>query len=227
MSSNSKIKERIISITRKKFYAFGFKKTTMNEIASDSGISKTTLYEYFDSKEKLVEEISQIAINEMKKLIEDLHQELTDGKSFDLIAALKKVIHFAGNKFAGANPAFEEDIRKSAPNIFLEIQNLDDKLREVVRLILKYGVDNGLIRKDISLRVAVELIMNISINLLVNSNNGYHAFFSESEIYDTTTKIILNGLLTDKGKSIMNSMDNNSIKGTNTITTDPHHFDDK
>jgi hypothetical protein len=163
----------------------------------------------------------------MKKLIEDLHQELTDGKSFDLIAALKKVIHFAGNKFAGANPAFEEDIRKSAPNIFLEIQNLDDKLREVVRLILKYGVDNGLIRKDISLRVAVELIMNISINLLVNSNNGYHAFFSESEIYDTTTKIILNGLLTDKGKSIMNSMDNNSIKGTNTITTDPHHFDDK
>jgi AcrR family transcriptional regulator len=227
MPSNSKIKERIIAITRKKFYAFGFKKTTMNEIASDSGISKTTLYEYFDSKEKLVEEISQIAINEMKRLIKELNSQLYDNKNLDLITSLKKVIHFTGNKFAGANPVFEDDIRRSAPIIYQEIIKLNDDLREVARLMLKYGVDNELIRKDISLRVAVEVIMNINKNVIEYSNMENQSFFSESEIYDTTTKIVLQGLFTDKGISMLNNGKSNAIKEHNPIITDTHNSEEK
>ncbi len=226
MPSNSKIKERIIAITRKKFYAFGFKKTTMNEIASDSGISKTTLYEYFDSKEKLVEDISQIAINEMKRLIKDLESQLSDRKEIDLITSLKKIIHFTGNKFAGANPVFEEDIRRSAPLIYQDIIKLNDDLREVARQMLKYGVDKEIIRKDISLRVAVEIIMNINKNIIEYPNTEQQAFFSESEIYDTTTKIILQGLFSDKGIRIMNNGKTNTTNKHNPIVTDTQNSEE-
>ena len=44
---------RILEAARKRFERFGVKKTTMDEICQDVGISKKTLYEYFNSKEDL------------------------------------------------------------------------------------------------------------------------------------------------------------------------------
>lgn len=46
-----KRKELIIEKARELFAVFGFKKTTMDEIATKCGMSKATLYYYFESKE--------------------------------------------------------------------------------------------------------------------------------------------------------------------------------
>jgi AcrR family transcriptional regulator len=44
---------RILKAARRRFERFGVKKTTMDEICRDVGISKKTLYEHFSSKEDL------------------------------------------------------------------------------------------------------------------------------------------------------------------------------
>ncbi len=46
-------KDYILDISKQRFARFGFKKTTVDEISRDAGISKKTLYENFKNKEDL------------------------------------------------------------------------------------------------------------------------------------------------------------------------------
>lgn len=46
-------KAQVLDAARERFLRFGVKKTTMDEICGDAGISKKTLYEFFRSKEDL------------------------------------------------------------------------------------------------------------------------------------------------------------------------------
>jgi len=50
-------KERILKSAEKLFARFGFRKTTMNEIARDVRMGKSTLYYYFKSKENVLEAV--------------------------------------------------------------------------------------------------------------------------------------------------------------------------
>lgn len=49
----AEIKDHILKVAKKRFDRFGFKKTTMDEIAMDARVSKKTIYENFKNKEDL------------------------------------------------------------------------------------------------------------------------------------------------------------------------------
>jgi TetR/AcrR family transcriptional regulator len=53
MRTKSKKKLEIIKTAEKRFVRHGLKKTTLDEVARDLRMSKSTLYHYFDSKEDL------------------------------------------------------------------------------------------------------------------------------------------------------------------------------
>jgi len=46
-------KEQILDVAKRRFDRFGFRKTTVDEISRDAGISKKTLYENFKNKEDI------------------------------------------------------------------------------------------------------------------------------------------------------------------------------
>src|SRR5271156_2010884 len=47
------VKHRILAAAEERLWHYGFKKTTIDEIAADAGVGKGTVYLYFDSKEDL------------------------------------------------------------------------------------------------------------------------------------------------------------------------------
>jgi len=53
----SEKRAQILTLAKKKFERFGFNKTTVDEIAKDANISKRTLYQEFENKEKILEEL--------------------------------------------------------------------------------------------------------------------------------------------------------------------------
>lgn len=65
--------ESIINAAQKRFAHYGLIKTTMNEIASDVGMGKASLYYYFPDKETLFESVitkeQQVFFDEMYKFI--------------------------------------------------------------------------------------------------------------------------------------------------------------
>lgn len=53
-SGSEETRRAILEAARKRFLHYGFKKTTIDEIAADAGIGKGTVYLYFETKEALL-----------------------------------------------------------------------------------------------------------------------------------------------------------------------------
>ena len=72
---NDQLKEKIIDAADKRFKLVGFKKTAMQEIAEDLGMSTANLYRYFPSKADIAEAFALRCFNEkedrLKKVIKD------------------------------------------------------------------------------------------------------------------------------------------------------------
>src|SRR6476620_472549 len=69
------MKERIQQKARELFMRYGFRSVTMDEIAAQMGISKKTLYQFFEDKDALVEAVMQAEMAYMQKECTRQNQE--------------------------------------------------------------------------------------------------------------------------------------------------------
>lgn len=64
-------KAKIIEAAKKSFSLFGFKGTTVDQIAKIAGVGKGTIYLYFENKEELLHAIVLTLVNEMKRVADE------------------------------------------------------------------------------------------------------------------------------------------------------------
>ena len=69
MGSKSKVRERIIDAARVVFAKYGYKKTTMDDIALSAKKGKSSIYYYFKSKEEIFEAVVE---TESRLLFDDI-----------------------------------------------------------------------------------------------------------------------------------------------------------
>lgn len=67
-------KELILKVAKERFAKYGFKKTTMNEIAADLKMGKPTLYYYFPTKEQIFEEVLKFEIDEFQNALKEIEK---------------------------------------------------------------------------------------------------------------------------------------------------------
>ena len=53
------------------FTKYGFKKVSMDEIASETGVTKKTVYSYFSSKEELLKDVIKEELQSIRKIIDN------------------------------------------------------------------------------------------------------------------------------------------------------------
>lgn len=74
----SEKKERIIRIASAEFSKFGYDNSSTNRIVKDSGISKGSLFQYFQSKEELYFYILDIVLSELLSSLKDKLDSLSE-----------------------------------------------------------------------------------------------------------------------------------------------------
>jgi len=74
------VKDNIVSIAQSTFQKFGFRKTTMEEIAFAAGKTKSTMYYYFESKEELFKAVVEKEVGQLRSEILAAVQEKTGAK---------------------------------------------------------------------------------------------------------------------------------------------------
>lgn len=136
------MREFIIRAAGNIFARFGFRKTTMDEIAQAANKAKSSIYHYFESKEDvfraIVEKESGILINEITKAInmEETHQ----GKLRSYFITRMKILHKLANFYSTLRDeylkhySFIEKIRKQH----------DKEEIKIVKEILQGGVEKGI-----------------------------------------------------------------------------------
>ncbi|WP_433945646.1 TetR/AcrR family transcriptional regulator [Paenibacillus sp. SN-8-1] len=86
-------RRQIVEAATKSFSLFGYKATTMDQVARIANVGKGTIYTFFANKEELFDDILQGVLLEMKRITE---QQVAQDKSFfdNLYNALDGVLEF-------------------------------------------------------------------------------------------------------------------------------------
>lgn len=69
------MKETVLKKASEMFLSCGFKSVTMDDIANELGISKKTIYKYFENKEMLVDESAELIHQNIQMKIEEVCNE--------------------------------------------------------------------------------------------------------------------------------------------------------
>jgi AcrR family transcriptional regulator len=150
-----KKKEEIKAASIKSFAAYGYSKTTLEDIASMLGMKKNSLYYYFESKEALFRELVESEINEHFVFLKEIISEQlpADEKIIKIITSLSEFIRQRTLKYALKLSAYIE-ISKVIKNEFHDLQKNEC---QIIQTILKEGIESNLFKPHDTMLIARDI----------------------------------------------------------------------
>lgn len=187
-------KEKILNYSRNKFHREGFYKTSMDEISSELHISKKTIYKYFPSKEKLLEEICSGTSCDIANRLDNI----VDGND-NVVIKFVRILNFHSNFSRNISDKWLRDLSIHAPDIKKNIdEKKNERINKVVEKLLEQGKKEKLI-EDYPSKLII-LAFNSSLTSALNSDFLINNNFSMHDAFRITYEMLLNGILTEKGK---------------------------
>jgi AcrR family transcriptional regulator len=192
------MQDKIIEQLEDKLFKEGFYKTTMDEVASELGMSKKTIYKFFPSKEDLVRAIAKHFMNRMKsKILPALN---SDKNAIEKLGELIKILAGASEKISTKRM---EEMKRHFPQIWNEIDSFRTKMMfENITKVIDQGKTEGLF-----IDYPTSIVMNMlvgSVRSVVNPDFILNNNFSIIEAARTSFKILIGGIVTEKGKKVFN-----------------------
>ena len=198
MASVSTISGRVVKQAEDLFNRYGYSKTTADEIARSAGISKRTLYKYFDGKQDVLEKMVEEKMHHLKH---EIRQVLEEPVVFP--EKLRKVISLVVTNLSGVSRHFLEDLRRNVPETW---QKLSDFRKEMVEIyytrILDEGIAAGHFKPGINRGVAVlvmlsamEHVINPSTMVALPSDLADSIPANSEMLFDEMIRIIYEGIL--------------------------------
>ncbi len=179
-------KDEILISARELFTNYGYKKVSMDEIAKNAGVTKKTVYSYFDDKESLLKSLIEEELLHMKGII----TKYSDEKDF----------------FEGVNKVLYELLRyKKEAKLFItlskeadelntissknSIKMFDDGILDFIKMRLSWAIDKGYI-KDCDVDLCAFIIYKVYVSVIFEWDKE----LDEKKVTENITKILKEGL---------------------------------
>jgi len=195
------MKEQILHTAIELFLTRGFKSITMDDIARELGISKKTVYAHYSNKEAIVEAsttqvftvicggIDLICAREMNPI-----QELYEIKKFVLE-------HLKGER---SSPMYQ--LQKYYPKIYQKLREGQySYMQGCVTDNVQRGIEQGVFIKDINVQF-VSRIYFIGVTGIKDESIFPQSQFLASDLYDMYLEYHIRGIVTPKGRKILNKI---------------------
>ena len=180
--------EQIILKARELFTKYGYKRVSMDEIAREANVTKKTIYNYFSSKEELLNYFIREKILQMKKIVEK-----TEDKNLPYFDTVHQVIYQLLK--SKKQDDFLKVIIKEAevfknPVIVESLKQIDSKIQEYVKNKLQEAVDNNYVEVE-DVDITAFLIYKMYLALIMEWDNKK---LDEQKVANNIIKIIKNGI---------------------------------
>ncbi len=197
-------REKILYAALEKFRTDGFSKTTMDEISSLSGFSKNTLYKYFPSKEKLAEEVVENSVEYINASVKKIINTRENA-----IFKFLKILGFIVDSILKYHNNLLFDIKIHMPELWKKVDNLrTEYMFANISKIIRQGKKEKLIC-DCPNEIVIAIFMG-SMRFIIDPQFISRNSFSLNEAVDNAFAVILNGILTQKGKNIYKKLKKNN-----------------
>lgn len=178
----------------------GCKSVTMDDIATENGISKRTLYELFSDKSTFLEECILYSSEKMKCSNEEMMK--VPGNAFDL---LFKAHEHQSEIVVNLRINFFVELKKFYPEIYSKlIIKFAIYHTERITGFLKRGQDEGLILRDIETSVVSKTIIEIS-NIIGDNEIFSLENITRKQLFKETLLYFFRGISTIKGIEIIDN----------------------
>lgn len=196
MDTDNDIRNRIMATAREEFFKFGFSKVTIDEIASKMGMSKKTIYKYFDSKEAIVHEVTKSTLEEMNTCCEKISQN----DEVDFVEKLRQMMTLVALQYSKLGRPLIKDLQKNAPQVWQQISDFrQERINKDFGNLLREGMQKGMFRSDIDEQLIL-LIYSNAVQTIINPETLMNLPFSAAQLFEAIVKVIYEGILTDEAK---------------------------
>jgi len=191
-------REHIMETALTLFSLRGCKAVTMDEIASEAGISKRTLYEQFDDKEALLEGGIRWWNERNRNKIETICKDAEN-----TLDVLLRIHRFQSEQMAKTSIDLISDIKKYYPVVFKNtILVSRENHQERTKSFLLRGQSEGVFRSDINIELISEFF-ELMFYFIHDNNKALIHKYSYEEFFRCTAICFIRGITTEKGRQYL------------------------
>lgn len=133
--------DMLLHVARELFSRFGFKKTTLEDIAEQAGLAKSTVYYYFDCKEEV---FSAVIAYERSMLLDALEAAIQPAvRPEDQFSAFVKTRFQHFSNLRNLNKVSQDVMHEMLPLVRAERDCFRDRERTLLAGIIQRGVECG------------------------------------------------------------------------------------
>lgn len=194
-----KMKEKITLKATELFITLGFKSVTMDDIATEMGISKKTIYAHFNNKTALVKEVTNVLFETITCGIDTIQD--MDKNPIEELYEIKKLVmlHLKDEK---SSPQYQ--LQKYYPDIAAGMKMKQfDKMQECTIANLKRGVALGLYRENLDIDF-VSRIYFVGVNGIKDDTLFERQKFPKAQLFEEYLEYHLRGIVTKEGLQTLN-----------------------
>jgi AcrR family transcriptional regulator len=189
------VRERIAVTAERIFFAGGFSRVLMDDLARELGMSKKTLYSHFTSKEELLRAVLVRRTGEVERGLEAI---VSVKESFPL--KLGHLARFLQGKLADVSPIFLEDIRRYAPECFQVVEAF--RARAIPRYfgrLFEEGIRSGHVRRQVNRDLLIRMLV-LSVQGIIRPETVEELHLRPREALEHILAILFDGILTPTGR---------------------------
>ncbi|MBE9466918.1 MAG: TetR/AcrR family transcriptional regulator [Bacteroidetes bacterium] len=188
----------ILKVVNSLYLKYGIKRVTMHDIAIELGMSKKTLYQYFENKEALV---YKVLFNEMKSIFDSIGE--LKNQNLNVIDEAFERNKIISNAIRKSSPALNYDLKRYFPKIYKKLSEYKtEKTYSSIVANINKGVEQGLFRDDLN----VDIIAKIHICRIENLADNDSVDFSEYSPNQVFNEVFIyhnRGICSGKGLKLL------------------------
>ncbi|MFY0801345.1 TetR/AcrR family transcriptional regulator [Peribacillus frigoritolerans] len=183
-------KKLILEAATKSFSLFGYKATTMDQVAKIANVGKGTIYTFYKNKEELFKEIVQRMIEEMKY---EAEQSLDDQLSFfeNLHWAVYRILEFRQEHQLSLK-LLQEEREIGTPAVQEMVNEMEEAIVSYIKEKLKIAIDKGYIQ-PCDPEITAFLMLKMYLALIFDWERN-HAPLEKEEIAELFKIYLFKGL---------------------------------
>jgi len=205
MDADDTAKMRILAFAREKMLRDGFAHITVEQIASEMGISKKTFYKAFQGKDALIAGIMESVMQEIRGKLEEVIQ--SDNTFTEKLHAVMRVI---AEQLCKIGRPFQQDLQRFLPEFWRRVEEFRRKTMSAnMGRMLEQGIREGAVRSDVNVRIFLFAYL-AAIDSLLRPDVLAQESFSMQEALGNIMAIFFHGILTEEASRELDQYQHNN-----------------
>lgn len=180
------------------YLKYGIKSVTMDDLANQLGMSKKTIYKYFEDKNDLINTIILRTLSFEEKMCYKIQN-----KSENALEALIQISKMVIQRLNYVNPTIFFDLQKHHNEAWQTLENHKwNFVLNAVRNNINRGINEKLYRNDLNVEIIARLYIS-TIDTIMNPEIYDWPNFQFQELFKEVMRFQFHGLVNENGKNYL------------------------